>query len=75
MKTKPEDVKVQRRFAKEKEASAFKPERPADLPVRQMKEPKVIIRKQPMPQQAPQRQQQPQMQQKRESGKERRERD
>lgn len=82
MKTRPEDVKVQRRFVKEKEASAFKPERPADLPVLQKKEPKVIIRKQPVPQQAPQppqkpqkpQQQQKQRPQKQEEGKEKRDR-
>lgn len=79
MKTRPEDVKVQRRFVKEKEESAFKPERPAELPVRKMPEPKVIIRK-PMPQQAPepeqkQQKQQRQKPQKQEDGKEKRGRD
>src|SRR5574341_6844 len=73
MKTKPEEVRTRRRLVKERDASAFKPERPADLPVRQMKEPREIIRK--PAKQTPEPQQKMQKQKKKETGKSKPERD
>jgi hypothetical protein len=59
-KTRPEDMKNERRLVKERDASVFKPQPPENLPVKRSNEPRVINRK-PIPQQGEQpRQQQPQ---------------
>lgn len=41
-----EEIKAQRKFTRQSDMSAFRPERPENLPVRKREEPKVIIRKQ-----------------------------
>jgi hypothetical protein len=59
-KTRPEEMKNERRLVKERDASVFKPQPPENLPVKRSNEPRVINRK-PIPQQGEQpRQQQPQ---------------
>ncbi len=44
-KIRPEELKAQRKLIREKEGSVFKAQPPANLPVKKMTEPKVIIRK------------------------------
>jgi len=50
-RTRPEDIKQQRKLMKEKDTSVFSPGRPTELPVTKRTEPKVIMRKQQAPQQ------------------------
>jgi hypothetical protein len=42
--TMPAEIKVQRRIVRERDASVFRPEAPKPLQLKQLKEPKVIIR-------------------------------
>jgi hypothetical protein len=60
-KTRPEEMKNERRLVKERDASVFKPQPPEKLPVKRSDEPRVVNRK-PVPQQGEEpRQQQPQI--------------
>ena len=52
-KTRPEEMKNERRLVKERDASVFKPQTPENLPVKRSNEPRVINRK-PIPQQGEQ---------------------
>ncbi len=42
---RPEEMKVQRKLVRERDASVFSTERPQNLPVKQLREPKEIMRK------------------------------
>ncbi len=57
-KTRPEEMKNERRLVKERDASVFKPQTPENLPVKRSNEPRVINRKS-----APQQGEQPRQQQ------------
>jgi hypothetical protein len=50
--TRPEELKNERPVIRDRGASVFKPAPPENLPVRKMREPRVIIRR-PAPQQQP----------------------
>lgn len=56
-KTRPDEMKNERRLVKERDASVFKPQSPENLPVKRSNEPRVINRK-PVPQQGEQPRQQ-----------------
>ncbi len=49
-KTRPEEIKNERRLVKDRNASVFRAKPPDNLPVKKMTEPKVIIRKPAQPQ-------------------------
>ena len=42
---RPEEMKIQRKLVRERDASVFRQERPQNLPVKQLQEPKEIMRK------------------------------
>ncbi|HSB34143.1 MAG TPA: hypothetical protein VLG39_06785, partial [Nitrospirota bacterium] len=71
-RTRPEELKNERPVIRDRGASVFKPATPENLPVRRMREPRVIIRK-PAPQQSGVQPQQP-VKKKDEEKRERRER-
>lgn len=48
-KTRPEEIKKERRLVKDRDASVFRPQPPENLPVKKMNEPKVSIRKPSQP--------------------------
>jgi hypothetical protein len=70
---RPEELKNERRLIKDRDASVFQPSPPENLPVRKMREPKVIIRR-PAPQAQPGVQPQQSKKKNHEEEKERRER-
>ncbi len=72
-RVRPEELQNERRLIKDRDASVFKPVPPENLPVRKMREPKVIIRK-PAPQPQPGGQPQQPKKKNHEEEKERRER-
>ncbi|HEX9112746.1 MAG TPA: DUF6600 domain-containing protein [Nitrospirota bacterium] len=72
-RTRPEELKNERRVIRDRDASVFKPATPENLPVRKMREPRVIIRR-PAPQQQPGGQPQQPVKKKEEEKRERRER-